>query len=136
MSTNVSAPWRFSSPSQESSVPAGIFAQALPVVGGRAREQLAQHLLGVGGANRLKRPVSSSLCSRLPECAITQSRRPHARWNGWVLASVSAPHFAVRMWSTKMLDASRSQAATSALRMVACEGAASFNTSAAGSPPG
>ena len=83
-----------------------------------------------------KRVGWGSRCSRLPLWAISQSRRPQARWKGWVFASVIAPQVAVRMWTRKMLDSSRSQAETSALRMLPCDGAASFITSAAGSPPG
>jgi len=80
--------------------------------------------------------VSASLRSRLPLWAMSQSRRPHERWNGWVFASVMAPQMAVRTCMTKMDDSSRSQAETRALRRLPCEGAASLRTRAAGSPPG
>ena len=78
----------------------------------------------------------SSLRSREPLCAMIQSRRPHARWKGWVFASVIAPQTAVRMWTTKMDDSSRSHAETSTLEGLPWAGPASLSTSAAGSPPG
>ena len=83
-----------------------------------------------------KRLAPSSLCCKLPECAITHSRRPQARWNGCVFASVNAPHMAVRMWTRKIDDSRRSHADTSALRIDPWGGAASLSTSAAGSPSG
>ncbi len=83
-----------------------------------------------------KRAGGSSFRSRLPLWAMSQSRRPQARWKGWVFASVIAPQMAVRMCTRKIDDSSRSQAETSALRMLPCAGAASLSTSAAGSPPG
>ena len=58
------------------------------------------------------------------------------RENGWVFASVAAPHIAARIWSTNMLDATCSHASASWLRIDACGGAGSLRIAADGSPAG
>jgi len=73
---------------------------------------------------------------RLPEWAKSQSRRPQARANGWVLASVAPPQVAVRTCTTKSEDSRCSQAFTSSERIDPFGGAGSFSTVADGSPPG
>ena len=103
-----------------------------------AVEQPAEDLLGVGRADRLERAgdVGRVLRSRLPACAISQSRRPHVRENGCVFASDSAPHVAWRMCSTNSVDSTCSHASASWLRIDACGGAGSLRIAADGSPAG
>ena len=80
--------------------------------------------------------IGSTRCFKLPLCANIQSRRANGRWNGCVFAAVMLPQVAVRMWSTKSEDSRCSHARINSLLMLPGDGAGSFNTAAAGSPPG